>query len=270
MSVKEFKNVKESVDTLTTNMQKLIVTLQKDSERKAALRQLENPTAEFNLVSLPATGKVDELMSPIALNLENIGEYEHLMINEFLPKDRIDRHWFLQALKKQGIGSSAMLYSCTHRGNLENLHFIWKVTGNVEYTLQAQTIEKLKKEIPQFHSRLVKKVFSMKAQKLNIDPKYARFLYKIATEDASAPENCKVDAIDRRVMTFVETGDPDIVVDLRLLHRNPLSYESFFSLTADVIEETVGTAVDDRRHTAVVHLAAAMSAADLYRYAFPI
>ena len=54
-------------------------------------------------------------------------------------------------------------------------------------------------------------------------------------------------------------------MDLRSLHQNPSKYEQFFNLAAATIEEKIGTAVDDRHHDTIVHMAAALSGAELYR-----
>ena len=94
----------------------------------------------------------------------------------------------------------------------------------------------------------------------------SRFLYHLATHDASAPVNEKSKEIDKRVMNFIEYEDEEIILDLRTVcQKGDTAYSDFFDTARIIIEEKVGTAVDERRHDDTLHLAAALSAADLYR-----
>lgn len=96
---------------------------------------------------------------------------------------------------------------------------------------------------------------------------HARYLYGIATDDASAPANSQIAVIDQRLMDYVKLEDDAIVMDLRHIHREGEShFAMFFDAAKQLIENTVGAAVDERRHDPVAHTAVAMSAADLYRY----
>ena len=72
--------------------------------------------------------------------------------------------------------------------------------------------------------------------------------------------------MDKRVLEYVNTEDPDIVLDLRKLNSRPAVYDPFFEKAAAFIASQIETAVDDRRHGTVTHLAMAMSAEDLHWY----
>ncbi len=58
--------------------------------------------------------------------------------------------------------------------------------------------------------------------------------------------------------------DPDIVTDLRHLNSGvKAKYDAFWDECAKFLEHEVGTAVDDRRHGDVTHIAMAISVRDL-------
>ena len=52
---------------------------------------------------------------------------------------------------------------------------------------------------------------------------------------------------------------------MKKFNKRPACFDAFFEATEKYIEQQVQTAVDDRRHDQVVHLATAMSVADLHR-----
>lgn len=149
---------------------------------------LEKPTPEFELIRLPINlvpSTKNDSLSSIWKLVEEKELYCHEMINAALPTDRKERHRLLVKLKSTGLKEATMLYSCTHQGNHENLHFVWKVYDDEDAVQkQAQAIERVKAEVRQYHSKLVKKAYMEKASLLHIKPMYARVLYMLATEDA--------------------------------------------------------------------------------------
>ena len=64
----------------------------------------------------------------------------------------------------------------------------------------------------------------------------------------------------------IEMEDPHIVMDLRHLNSGTKAqYDGFWDECSKSLEESVGTAVDDRRHTTVttiIHIASAISIRD--------
>ena len=65
------------------------------------------------------------------------------------------------------------------------------------------------------------------------------------------------------VKEAVEMEDPDIIWDLRQLNSGRRSqYDDFWDECEKFLQEDVGTAADDRRHTEVTHIAKAISVRD--------
>ena len=90
-----------------------------------------------------------------------------------------------------------------------------------------------------------------------------RYFYKDLTGDVSAASNFTEAEIDARVNMFFELEDPDVTYDLREVHAGrPSKFSVFWEEAKAFLEEDVGTAVDDRRHSDVVHLAKAISIRD--------
>lgn len=74
----------------------------------------------------------------------------------------------------------------------------------------------------------------------------------------------QVAEIDERVQSVLDMEDPDVIIDLRQLNSGRKGqYDVFWKECKKFLEEDVGTAVDDRRHGTVTHLARAVSVRDL-------
>ena len=87
------------------------------------------------------------------------------------------------------------------------------------------------------------------------------------TGDVSAAETTNEAKVNERVRLALELGDPEITIDLRE-HKDKKSskYDVFWKTAAQFLAEKAAdavTAVDERRHDTVVHLATAISVNDL-------
>lgn len=220
----------------------------------------------MDLPDKPCAGQVPESVSKIRSVMEMKENLEIVELNKILPNERRERHRCLSFIKTQGIQMACTLYSCNHRGHFENLHFLWKSPETTTIKDQTDVITTVKERVPVYHSRLVRREFRRAAEKLNIEAKYSRYLYRLATSDATAPLTSAEKEVDSRIIRFVELGDEEIVLDLRkITHEGKTIYDEFFDTARRFIDTAVGEAVDERRHSSLVHLAKAMSAADLYR-----
>ncbi|PKC59726.1 hypothetical protein RhiirA1_426666 [Rhizophagus irregularis] len=96
---------------------------------------------------------------------------------------------------------------------------------------------------------------------------YTRAMRINYLRDISAAENAIEAKVDERVRLALELGDPEITIDLREHNDGqPGKYNDFWKITAQFLAgkaaDTV-TAVDERRHDTVVHLATAISTRQL-------
>ncbi|CAG8652863.1 6684_t:CDS:2, partial [Scutellospora calospora] len=89
----------------------------------------------------------------------------------------------------------------------------------------------------------------------------------MVTGDISAAETTDQTKIDERIKIALDLGDPEIVVDLRKHNGGrPSKYEIFWRVAAKFLEGKAAnavTAVDERRHDPIVHLATAISVNNL-------
>src|ERR1043165_9450376 len=87
------------------------------------------------------------------------------------------------------------------------------------------------------------------------------------TGDVSAANTINDAKVDERVRLALELGDSEIVIDLREHKRERSSkYDTFWKIVAQFLAGKAAdavTAVDERRHGTIVHLATAISVNDL-------
>ena len=150
-----------------------------------------------------------------------------------------------------------------------NLHWIWhsKAT-DIHSALQSSQplIKQLKKDIPQYHTRAMKRVMYEEFGLVTLSTKKSvlRHLYKDLVGDCSASVNLSESEIDERVAALFELEELSLVYDLRDHFSGRQSkFDVFWQRAKEYLEEDIGTAVDDRRHSTVLHAAKAFSVRDL-------
>ena len=203
--------------------------------------------------------------------LEGVGMYQHLSLDDFCPDDARHRYDFLQKMKR-GIDIPVVMLTYSPGNNQGNLHFIWKYESmDVEKVFQNSlpVVETIKPLLPQYHTH------AMRASLLSkfgwISPKIPsaalRNFYKSLTGDCSAASNLTEMEIDKRVQLVLEMEpeEPSTIFDLHALNssQDRAKFDAFWEQCSMYLNEFVGTAVDDRRHSEVVHLAQAISVRDL-------
>ncbi len=96
-----------------------------------------------------------------------------------------------------------------------------------------------------------------------VKPAVLRYFYRDLTCDSSSGETSDQNEVDLRMKQAIEMEDPDIVPDLRHLNTGAKArYDAFWAECSKFLEQNMGTAVDDRRHTQVTHITTAISVRD--------
>jgi hypothetical protein len=102
----------------------------------------------------------NELLQPIESAMENLSFFEQINITSLLPSsDLVKKHRVLEILTKTGLSLSAVLLTYSPGSNIGNMHFMWKVPDDdpVDALERSQpVIEDIKKDIPVYHSRLMR------------------------------------------------------------------------------------------------------------------
>ena len=151
--------------------------------------------------------------------------------------------------------------------NVGNVSWVWHSTAtDIDSALQScqPIIEELKKQIPQYHTRAMRREVYNKfgLTTSSIKKSVLRHLYKDLVSDSSASTNLTEHEIDERVASLFELEEPSLVYDLREHFSGRQSQFDVFWEKAKQYLEDVGTAVDNRRHSTVVHVAKAISIRD--------
>ena len=129
----------------------------------------------------------------------------------------------------------------------------------------AALIQTLNADMPKFHSHVMRQNFiSLFGRMANVKPAYLRKIYHELTGDSSAASSEIESHVNEHVRQALELEDPDLVVDLRQHNKgNSSKYMEFWEACENYIQGNIETAVDDRRHDPIEHLAVAMSVPDL-------
>ena len=224
-------------------------------------------SSSLSISFLPVTdihpSKLDSLNSVLC----SIDEFQYVDVSEFSPSDAHKKYKYIQ---KMNGGLCVPCYLLTYSaGNVGNLNFVWRVSGvdKEDFTKSLPTIEAIKK-IPTFHTRAMRNVLFTKFGRISpsVKPYMLRYLYSELTGDSSSADTTDQAEIDDRVCQKIELEDPDIIADLRTLNSSETraKFDTFWKECEAVLNEEIGIAVDDRRHTEVTHLASAISVRDLW------
>jgi len=130
-------------------------------------------------------------------------------------------------------------------------------------------IRKLQDDIPQYHTRAMRANYLHTYDLLlpKIKPALLRMIYHKLTGDILAAESTNEAKVDACIKLVLELGDPNITTDLREYNEGrPEKYNTFWNKAAIFLAGKASdlvTAVDERRHDQIVHLATAISINDL-------
>ena len=211
--------------------------------------------------------RLSPIMSPISDAITRIEPNTPLDLRPLLPDDRRRRYEWIQTLRR-GLDVPIIHVQYSPGSNIGDLHWIWQCTAtDIDDALKGcqPIIEKLKKDIPEYHTRAMRRdafeLFGLVSP--GTKKSVVRRLYKELVCDSSASTNLSQEEIDQRVQTMFDLEDASFVYDLRTHYGEKTKFDQFWACAKEYIEEEVGTAVDDRRHSTVVHTAKAISVRDL-------
>ena len=98
-------------------------------------------------------------LSPISESLKSLGPNAPLELGKLLPTDRRRRYEWVEALK-QGLDIPLIHVTYAPGSNIGNLHWVWHCTAeNIDQALSTSQpiIEQIKRDIPEFHTRAVRR-----------------------------------------------------------------------------------------------------------------
>ena len=200
-----------------------------------------------------------------ALKAKN--QFQSLQLESLCPQNSSKRYELLKKLKNICLPFPTAMLTYSHGNNVGSSNFLWCVPDKSDSTFSScqGVIESVKEMLPVYKTRAMRSAAFNKFGRLssNLTPIAFRYFYKDLTGDHSAPANLDQAEIEKRVRLLVDMEDADVVLDLRHLNSGRKSmYDAFWDESSKFIQDSIGQAVDDRRHQQVTHLATAISVND--------
>ncbi|GBC02254.1 hypothetical protein RclHR1_04520007 [Rhizophagus clarus] len=206
----------------------------------------------------------------VKIHKKNI--WKPVNIEEYLPADPVQKMRYIQGLS-HAFSFKIGEYRFNSGNNSFNAISIWKIVEQADEmtTLQenSRIASELQAEAPRYHTRAMRINYQCTCDLLlpKVKSSTLQTIYQMLTDNVSAANTTNDAKVDERVKLALELGDPDITIDLRE-HRSGRSskYDTFWKIAAQFLAgkaADVVTAVDERRHDTVVHLATAISVNDL-------
>ncbi|VDI23114.1 Hypothetical predicted protein [Mytilus galloprovincialis] len=180
------------------------------------------------------------------------------------PEDRYDRRKWLTDMK---LTFPVSIYTYQHGNYMGNLNFLWRIHDdeNLRNDMkQLSAVEKLRKEIPIYSSRQVRKTFIDRYTRTGLKPAVLRDMYRFLTNDDTASESSLQENVDIRVIeSIMDADDPDLLYDLRKHNGNPKceDLEPFWKELESFLNEK--TVVHERRGADHEYMPCAISLSDL-------
>ena len=267
-----WKTLKTEVEVLARMLQKYANIV---SEKRLKMMELHSSPEQVRTIAnsmtvqhLATRHTLEQCLKGLSSAVEEAGPDVPVPLEKFLPSERHRRYEYMEHVKA-GMNMPTVLVTYSPGRNIVNLHWIWHTTcTDISSALQScqPILKSIRSDIPQFHTRAMRQAVYEKYGLISPSIKISvlRHMYKDLVGDSSAAATTSQSELDERVCAFFELEEPDLTYDLRQLYSGRASlYDTFWEKAKQFLEEDVGTAVDDRRHSQVVHLAKAVSVRDL-------
>ena len=147
---------------------------------------------------------------------------------------------------------------------MRTLAAVWKIPNEGFNRKRSDEVAgALQEAMPTFHTRAMKAEFKGRFENIaKLTPAVRRAVYRFLTGDESLPDNRVTKEVDARMMIALDSGDPELIIDLRqLIKGRPEKYNEFWSKLGDYLEEHV--AAQQRRHCNTGYMPVACIVPDL-------
>ena len=168
--------------------------------------------------------------------LDSLDIFEPLNIDTFLPSARHQRYRIDNNIKEQGLPRyNNSLFTQEYGSSLGHTYFIWKeVEGESRETERCSVIESIKAKLPKYFSRAHKQKAKKTLSLLMMDKITSAqicSIYHELTGDASVSDN---------------TNSKEVESTMRVHNGHKSSFDNYWQIVKQKIEELQATAVDDR------------------------
>ena len=184
----DWTEIKTDVEQLAQSLAQYSDYLERNLKKVRLNHSLASPVRELStnlhFQFLPICDSTSSSQA-IVTKLEGMPDYQHIAVEDYCPADFRVKYRFVQKIKTTGFPFHTALLSYTHGNNIGNLHFLWKVecSSDVSFSQCQPVIEIIKKDIPVYHTRTMRKeMFSVFGRLTpNLKPAAARHIYRIFT-----------------------------------------------------------------------------------------
>ncbi|GES98595.1 hypothetical protein GLOIN_2v1782174 [Rhizophagus clarus] len=275
-----FDWLRDAFDRFIIAISSYVGFLQRQCDITAKNHASENPVRSIDKAVTVKIHKKNIWVAPVDKTKYNhlknllidLPSWKPVNIEEYLPADPVQKMRYIQGLS-HAFSFKIGEYRFNSGNNSFNAISIWKIDEQADEmtTLQenSRIASELQAEAPRYHTRAMRINYQRTCDLLlpKVKSSTLRTIYRMLTGDVSAANTTNDAKVDERVKLALELGDPDITIDLRE-HRSGRSskYDTFWKIAAQFLAgkaADVVTAVDERRHDTVVHLATAISVNDL-------
>ncbi|GET04088.1 uncharacterized protein LOC105326236 [Rhizophagus clarus] len=263
-----FDWLRDAFDHFIIAISSYVGFLQRQCDITAKNHASENPVRSIDKAVTVKIHKKNIWVAPVDKTKYNhlknllidLPSWKPVNIEEYLPADPGLFHAFSFKIGEYRFNSG---------NNSFNAISIWKIDKQADEmtTLQenSRIASELQTEASRYHTRAMRINYQRTCDLLLPKVKLStlRTIYRMLTGNVSAANTTNDAKVDERVKLALELGDPDITIDLHE-HRSGRSskYDTFWKIAAQFLAgkaADVVTAVDERRHDTVVHLATAIS-----------
>ena len=184
-------SLKPDIEQLTRSLDNYSNYLQRSCKRVKFNQSSPSPVREisdhlsFQFLQTNNLSPVPTRLEELHHKLQHIPNLEPVLIEKFSPSNAKEKYQYLQSLKSDCLPYPTALLTYAHGNNIGNLNFIWKVASITESSFSdcQPVIESVKKDIPIYHTRAMRKeVFSLFGRLTSsVKPAVLRHIYRTIT-----------------------------------------------------------------------------------------
>jgi hypothetical protein len=181
-----FTSLTESLTMYSDHLIEKNKKIKENHRSPTPVRELSD-NLHLKLIS-PSQDPVSLQLVPIDSLLESLPVYKYSSIDHLLPLDSLKKHRLINSLISSGLSSPSMLLVYCPGGSIRNLQFLWRLPQEVDdpntfFEHSQPVVEDIKKVLPSFHTRAMRKAMFQKFGRVSsgIKPSVLRFFYKELT-----------------------------------------------------------------------------------------
>ncbi|CAG2219397.1 PIP5K [Mytilus edulis] len=261
----KFKVFRLACETLIEGMIKYSDFLKQQRERTAKVHSYEKPVRSITdswsiKASLSKSKEVKPQYSAMKERLDQLNFYEPVFVNEFSPRDKIDRRYWLEHLS---LPFPVKIYTHHHGNYFGNFVFIWKIDEDLKHgDGDLEAIDVVREGLPMFSTRAMRREFINRYTSAGSQykPAILRDVFRFLTQDSSSAETSQQSEVDERVCEFLLTADEtNLFYDLRKLNGRPRdeNLNPFWDELQRYLDDV--SVVHERRHETVTYMPLAIS-----------